>query len=99
MMVVDMIHRCHSWVRLLVSSLGSIYGTFMKACPQEWLFRSITAQGFWGLVFEINGCCCMTKLFLGKMLHTRLLTIGRESMTNQNTDTAKVQLGEPMSFI
>lgn len=36
----------------------------------------------------------MTELFL-EMLHTHVLTIGRESPANQNTDAVKVQLGEP----
>jgi hypothetical protein len=35
------------------------------------------------------------KIFLGEMKHIS----ARDSMTNQSTDTTKVHLGEPMSFI
>ena len=41
---------------------------------------------------------CVTKL-PGKMQHTCLLTPDRDLTRDQCTDTTKVQLGEPMSFI
>jgi len=40
----------------------------------------------------------MTKL-AGEMQHTHLLTTDRELLTDQSTNTTKVQLAKPMSFI
>ena len=42
--------------------------------------------------------CCVTKLFIGRC-NTHLLTPARDLLTIQSTDTTKVQLGEPMSFV
>ena len=39
------------------------------------------------------------KTLPGKMQHTHLLTPDREPTTDQSTDTTKVQLGEPVSFV
>lgn len=43
--------------------------------------------------------CCVMKLSLGKIQHTHLLTAVKGPTVDQNADTAKVQLYEPMSFI
>lgn len=41
-----------------------------------------------------NRLCCAAELFPGRC-NTRLLTPGRETMTD-STETTRVQLGEPM---
>ena len=53
---------------------------------------------------NVLGCLSIDESVLGnkffpkEMQHTRQLTLEREPITDQNMNTTKVQLGEPMSF-